>query len=254
MKESIVKFSAKPKLRKPILIEGLPGMGYVGKLAAEHLVAELHAEKFAEIYSPHFPHHVYIEESGIARSVKNEFYWSSPGSKEMIILVGDVQAISPEGHYEVMGKILDVAEQFGVEQLFALGGYATGRHSRAKPKVVGVVSHPELVEVYREHGVVIEEGGGPIIGASGLLLGLGKLRGMRGICLLGETHGMVVDHRSAQAVLEVLTRILGIEVGMAALEQRAKETERILEKVRKEIEIRERKEKRHAEEEAWYIG
>ena len=254
MKESIVKFLAKPKLRKPILIEGLPGMGYVGKLAAEHLVAELHAEKFAEIYSPHFPHHVYIEESGIVRPVRNEFYWASPGGKDMIILVGDVQAISPEGHYEVTGKILDVAEQFGVEQLFTLGGYATGRHPRAKPKVVGVVSHPELVDVYREHSVVIEEGGGPIIGASGLLLGLGKLRGMRGICMLGETHGMVVDHRSAQAVLEVLTRILGIEVDMAALEQRAKETERILERVRREIELRERKEKRLAEEEAWYIG
>jgi len=254
MKESIVKFLAKPKLKKPVLIEGLPGMGYVGKLAAEHLVAELHAEKFAEIYSPHFPHHIYIEESGIARPVRNEFYLASPSDKDMIILVGDAQAISSEGHYEVTGKILDVAEQFSVEQLFTLGGYATGRHTRAKPKVVGVVSHPELVDVYREHGVVIEEEGGPIIGASGLILGLGKLRGMRGICLLGETHGMVVDHRSAKAVLEVLTHILGIEVDMAALEQRAKETERILDKVRKEIELRERKEKHSAEEEAWYIG
>jgi uncharacterized protein len=254
MKESLVKFISKPKLKKPILIEGLPGMGYVGKLAAEHLVAELHAVKFAEIYSPHFPHHVYIEESGIARPVKNEFYSACTDKKDMIILVGDVQAISPEGHYEVMGKILDVAEEFNVEQLFALGGYATGRHSRGKPKVVGVVSHPELVDEYREHDVVIEEGGGPIIGASGLLLGLGKLRGMRGICLLGETHGMVVDNRSAQAVLEVLTHVLGIKVDMSALEKRAKETERILDKVRREIEHRERKEKRHAEEEAWYIG
>lgn len=254
MKESTVKFLAKPKLKKPILIEGLPGMGYVGKLAAEHLVAELHAEKFAEIYSPYFPHHVYIEEGGITRPVRNEFYRASSDGKDMIILAGDVQAISPEGHYGVAGKILDVAEQFKVEQLFTLGGYATGRHHRAKPRIVGVVSHPELVDVYSKYGVVIEEGGGPIIGAAGLLLGLGKLRGMRGICLLGETHGMVVDHRSAKAVLEVLTRILGIKVDMSALERRAKETERILERVRKEMELRERKERRRAEEEAWYIG
>lgn len=254
MKESMVKFLAKPKLKKPILIEGLPGMGYVGKLAAEHLIAELHAEKFAEMYSPYFPHHVYIEEGGMVRPVRNEFYRASSGGKDMIILAGDVQAISPEGHYGVVGKILDVAEQFGVEQLFTLGGYATGRHHRAKPRIVGAVSHPELVDVYSKYGVVIEEGGGPIIGAAGLLLGLGRLRGMRGICLLGETHGMVVDHRSAQAVLEVLTRILGIEVDMSALERRAKETERVLERVQREMELRERRERRRAEEEAWYIG
>jgi len=254
MKESMVKFSAKPRLKKPILIEGLPGMGYVGKLAAEHLIAELHAEKFAEMYSPHFPHHVYIEKGGMVRPVRNEFYWTSSGGKDMIILAGDVQAVSPEGHYGVSDKVLDVAEQFGVEQLFTLGGYATGRHHRAKPRIVGAVSHRRLIDVYSKHGVVIEAGGGPIIGAAGLLLGLGRLRGMRGICLLGETHGMVVDHRSAQAVLGVLTRILGIEVNMSALERRAKETERILERVRKEMELRERRERRRGEEEAWYIG
>jgi hypothetical protein len=254
MKESMVKFLAKPKLKEPVFIEGLPGMGYVGKLAAEHLVAELRAEKFAELYSPHFPHHVYVEREGIVRPVRNEFYWAKPKRKEMIILVGDVQAISSEGHYEVIDKILDVAEQFKTKQLFTLGGYATGRHAKAKPRVVGVVSHPELADEYRKYGVVVEEGGGPIIGASGLLLGLGKLRGMRGVCLLGETHGMVVDHRSAQAVLEVLTRILGIKVDMTALERRARETERIIDRIRREMELRARREKRRAEEEAWYIG
>ena len=172
----------------------------------------------------------------------------------MIILVGDVQALSPEGHYEVASKVLDLAERFGVKQIFTLGGYATGKHIKTKPKVVGVVSHPELVEGYRGYGVSIEEGGGPIIGASGLLLGLGLLRGMRGVCLLGETHGMVVDHRSAQAVLEVLTKILGIEIDMTALEQRARETERIIDRIRREMELRARREKRRAEEEAWYIG
>ncbi|MFH0986426.1 MAG: PAC2 family protein, partial [Candidatus Micrarchaeota archaeon] len=34
-------------LHEPVLIEGLPGLGLVGKLAAEHLVSELKAKKFA---------------------------------------------------------------------------------------------------------------------------------------------------------------------------------------------------------------
>jgi len=254
MDDVTVKILSKPKLREPIFIGGLPGMGYVGKIAAEHLVEELRAKKFAELYSPHFPHHVAIEPDGTLRLLRNDFYYASSNGKDLVIVVGDVQAVSPEGHHKVVDKILDVAEQFGVKQIFTLGGFATGRYSRAKPKVVGVVSQPDLIEKYKEHGFAVEKGGGPIIGASGLLIGMGKLRGMEGLCLLGETHGMLVDHNSARAVLEVLVGILGIKVDMTNVEKRAKETERILGRIQKEMILREHREKKSAEEETSYIG
>jgi len=253
MEKTTVNILSKPKLKAPILIEGLPGMGYVGKLAAEHLIEEFHAKKFAELCSPYFPHHVVVEANGTLRPLKNEFYWARADGKDVIILVGDVQPMASEGHYEVVKSILDVVEKFKVKQLFTLGGYATGKYSRAKPRVVGV-GDSALLKKFCKHGVEVEEGGGPIIGAAGLLLGLGKLRGMRGICLLGETHGMMVDHSAAQAVLEVLVGVLGIKVNMSALEHRARETERTLDRIRKEMDLRTNKEQRREEEEAWYIG
>jgi hypothetical protein len=217
-------------------------------------VEELRAKKFAELYSPHFPHHVAVEPDGTLRLLRNDFYHASSNGKDLIIVVGDVQAVSPEGHHKVVDKILDVAEQFGVKQIFTLGGFATGRYSRAKPKVVGVLSQLDLIEKYKEQGFTVEKGGGPIIGASGLLIGMGKLRGMEGLCLLGETHGMLVDHNSAKVVLEVLVGILGIKVDMTNVEQRAKETERILGRIQKEMVLHERREKKPAEEETPYIG
>jgi hypothetical protein len=48
------------KLNNPVLIEGLPGIGFVGKLAAEHMVQELGAKKVATLYSHHFPHQILI--------------------------------------------------------------------------------------------------------------------------------------------------------------------------------------------------
>ncbi|KUO42114.1 MAG: hypothetical protein APU95_03890 [Hadesarchaea archaeon YNP_N21] len=249
-----VKFFYKPKVKNPILIEGLPGMGHVGKLAAEHLVSELNAKRFAELRSPHFPHHIYIEGGGLVRMVRNDFYGAHVAGKDLIILVGDSQAVTPEGHYEIAEKILEVAGKLEVKEIFTLGGYATGKYSNEKPKVVAVFSHPELMEKYKSFGIAVEVNGGPIIGASGLLLGLGRLRGMDGVCLLGETHGMIVDHKSAQSVLEVLTKILGFSVDMSALETRAKETEKLISRVKKEMELRAMEERRGAEEEAWYIG
>jgi proteasome assembly chaperone (PAC2) family protein len=60
-----VRYLKDPKevnLRDPILIEGLPGIGHVGKLVADHLVKELKAEKVVEIYSHHFPPQVMVLE------------------------------------------------------------------------------------------------------------------------------------------------------------------------------------------------
>ncbi|HUV25030.1 MAG TPA: PAC2 family protein, partial [Methanomassiliicoccales archaeon] len=55
-------FYEEPELVEPILIEGLPGVGNVGKLAAEHLLDQIDAVKFADIYSKHFPPQVVVND------------------------------------------------------------------------------------------------------------------------------------------------------------------------------------------------
>ena len=44
----------KPKLNNPILIEGLPGIGFVANIAALHLIRELKAKLFVQIFSSSF--------------------------------------------------------------------------------------------------------------------------------------------------------------------------------------------------------
>jgi len=55
-------------------------------------------------------------------------------------------------------------------------------------------------------------GKGRIIGATGLLLGLAKERGLDGICLLGATSGLQSDKDAGVAVFNLLMKILGKEV------------------------------------------
>ncbi len=238
----------------PILIEGLPGIGYVGKLAADHLVEELETEKFGEMKSFHFPHHVKVSEEGVLDRVKISFYHTCPADRDLIIITGDVQATSSEGHYEVTNRLLDIAEDLGVESIYSLGGYATGKHSTSDPKVVGASNKEEIVESYRDQGIDVEEGSGPILGVSGLLLGLGKGRGFEGSILLGETHGMLVDPRSAQAVLDALSDLLNFEIDVSELEERAKQTEEILSRLQKEKKLREVSGVEEGEDDLSYIG
>ena len=49
-----VKVYEKPKLENPVLLEGLPGIGFVANIAALHLIRELNAKAFAEIHSSAF--------------------------------------------------------------------------------------------------------------------------------------------------------------------------------------------------------
>lgn len=254
--KSEFRLHKKPDLKNPILIEGLPGIGYVGKLAVDHLVGELDAEKFGEMISPYFPHHVTVSSDGVLDLVKINFYHAGIDGKDLVLLAGDVQATSSEGHYEVTNKILDLAENMGIDTIYALGGYATGKHSQSKPKVVGASNSDEILEDYREKGIDIEEGSGPILGVTGLLLGLGEDRDIAGSVLLGETHGMLVDHRSAQVVLEALTNLLDFEIDLSKLKERAKKTEEILSRLRKEQKLRESPSgaEEAGEEDLSYIG
>lgn len=254
MTKTKFRFEKRPELKNPIVVEGLPGIGYVGKLALDHLSEELGAEKFAEMTSPYFPHHVTMNSDGVLEPVKVEFYLVSKDNIDLVLIAGDVQAASSKGHYEVTNTILDFAEELGVETIYTLGGYATGEHTSSKPRVVGASSDEEVLEVYEKYDIGVEEGSGPVLGVSGLLIALGKRRGIEGTALLGETHGMLVDHRSAQAVLEVLTDILDLSVDMSKLEERAEKTEEILSKLRREQKLHEATDLGTEDEELSYIG
>jgi len=225
-----------PKLKDPILIEGLPGIGNVGKLAVEHLIDSIDATKFAEIYSKDFPPQVFINPDGTIELVKNEFYYwkaKKKDQRDLVLLTGDYQGLSSHGQYELVEKILDIVEEIGVKEMFTLGGYGLGQDIE-KPKVLCATTDVHLVKKMKKYGAVFKknEPGGGIVGASGLILGLGKIRGLEGTCFMGETPGYLVDPKSAKAVLKILMKITNIDVNLSALEKKAKEIEQIAHQLR----------------------
>src|SRR3989337_2188340 len=105
MENIVIRYLDHPKLDDPIFIEGLPGIGNVGKLAAEHLKDELKGVKFAEVVSKYFPPQVLVQEDGLIKLVNNEFYYvKRPGKRDLVLLVSDYQGLTPEGQYEQIGR------------------------------------------------------------------------------------------------------------------------------------------------------
>ncbi len=224
---------ATPALSDPVLIEGLPGVGHVGKLAAEHLLEQFDGELVRRVYATDFPPQVNVDGEGVAELTCAEFHAVETEGADLLVLTGDHQAGTNEGHYRLTSAFLDVAETFGAERAFALGGVPTGELVE-EYTVLGAVSDSGLAEGLEAAGVEFrpDEPAGGIVGVSGLVLGLGGRRGFEAACLMGETSGYLVDPKSARAVLETLETLLEFEVDYATLEDRAEEMEEVIGKIR----------------------
>ena len=232
MEDIEIERVADAELGEPVLVEGLPGVGHVGKLAAEHLLEECDSQLVRRVYATDFPPQVNVDEDGVADLVCAEFHAIETEGADLLVLTGDHQAASNKGHYRLTDAFLDIAEEFGCGRAFALGGVPTGELVE-EYTVLGAVTGAELREELEEAGVEFrpDEPAGGIVGVSGLLLGLGKRRGIEATCLMGETSGYLVDPKSARAVLEVLEAALEFELGYEQLEDRAEEMEEVVGKI-----------------------
>ena len=207
--QTLLKWAFKPELQQPILVEGLPGFGNIGRLTARLLVDFCGGKRFLEFYSPYFPDYVVVDSRGVCRPPRYEFYAASTQDRDLIILTGDTQPSIEDvnAHYELGGKILDIAEQFGCNTIITIGGIPLQNPNR---EVFVAATSSRLTLELTERGALLYSKG-KIMGATGILLGLAKIRGWTGICLLGATSGLRADKEAALSVFRFLLKLLGLE-------------------------------------------
>jgi uncharacterized protein (TIGR00162 family) len=221
------------------LICGFPGSGYVGKIAIDHLIQELDAKHLADIYSSSFPPQITIRNDGIAELIKNSIFYAENATisnKSLLLLTGDSQPADPDSEFTLAEAILDIASKFDSEMVFTLAAYITGVFVD-KPRIFGTGTDRDIVRSFHEKNILSMDGGS-ITGMNGLIIGIAKLHGMKGTCLLGETSGYVVDAKASKAILESLLSIIGIKVDMTNLDKRAKDTEMLIQTIEQQVAAR----------------
>jgi len=210
MDKPYLRQTSNPTLKKPVFVQGLPGFGNVGKIAAHLLVKFCGAKLFAELYSPSFPDYVNANSKGICRLPRYEF-WAAPMEKnDFIIMTGDTQPSVDDvvSHYTLCDEVLDFVEKQDCSFIVTLGGIPI---TEEKKQVYVAATSPRLALEFMEKGAVIYTKG-KIVGATGLLLALGKERQLEGVSLLGPTSGFQADRGAAFSVFKFLMKALGNEV------------------------------------------
>ena len=229
MMKKLVKISAKPKLKSPVMIAAWPGVGNVAMLVANYLLDKLEFKDLAEIDASQFfdPIGVLSREHLIEAPQfpqSHFYYWKNKkGEHDIILFVGDDQ---PDVKiYDFAGCVLDFAQYYGVERVYTCAAAMTNIHFTEQPKVWAVATNKPLIEELRKYDL-LQKGSIQIAGLNGLLLGLAKERSFNGVCVMTEVPSQtsrMENPMAALAILKIFMQLLEIEIETKELAEMAKE-------------------------------
>jgi uncharacterized protein len=199
-----------PALENPVFIQGLPGFGNVGKIAAQLFIKYCNAKLFAQLYSPSFPDYVAVSTKGICQLPTYDFYSATLENSNFIIMTGETQPSFDDvlAHYEICGEIVNYAKKMGSKFIITIGGVPLAEE---KAQVYIAASSRRLAAEFIEKGGVIYSRG-RIVGGTGLTLALAKEQNLDGACLLGATTGYSADKDTGLLVFKFLMKALGKEI------------------------------------------
>jgi len=216
-----IKSLGKPKLKNPILIEGLPGMGNVGKIAVDFMIEHMQAKKFLEISSHNFPNSVFVNEENLIELPKIGMYYKNTKDRSIMFLAGDVQPTDEKSCYAFCEEVLDVVEKYRAKEVITLGGIGLPENPN-NPAVYKTGNDKRLIAKYKAKQVSTSLYGfvGPIVGVSGVLLGLSAERKIPAISFLAETFGHPnhLGIKGAREILDILNKNLNLKLNLKELD------------------------------------
>ncbi len=215
------------KLKNPVLIAGLPGIGNVGKIAVDFLIEELDAKKLYELSSFNMPHSVFINEKNLIELPRIEVYCYKGKSNDLLFLAGDVQPPDEKSCYEFSEEVINLLRKNNCKDIITLGGIGLMDIPK-KPQLYCTGNTKKAVDKYKNeqisnnlYGIV-----GPIVGVSGLLLGLAD-KNMDAVAILAETYGhpMYLGVKGAKEILKTISTKFSFKINIDKLDDEIKEIE-----------------------------
>lgn len=218
------------ELDSPTLVEGLPGAGLVGRIAADHLVTELDMTYYAALHCEGLPRVAVYEGNASALRPPVRMY-ADPGT-DLLVLQSDVP-VSPKRATEFADC---VTAWLGSNDVFPLYLSGLAEETEGTPELYGVATggaEPTLDEA----GIVPPRGNGLVSGPTGALLARAMETDFDAIGLIVQTDPRFPDPEAARTVLEHGVKpIAGIDIGTDRLVERADEIRSAREQLAKRLE------------------
>ncbi|MFC7137107.1 proteasome assembly chaperone family protein [Halobaculum litoreum] len=228
---------------EPVLVEGLPGVGLVGKIVVDHLVEALDMELYATVHCEALP--AAAAYTGGDRAVRTPLRLYAAPEADLLVLQSDVP-VSPDAAEEFAACIEGWFREESVTPLYVAGlpregatdaaaadGREDGGEDDAAPasslRGLAVGSGAALLD---DVGVPAPESAGLISGPTGALLAHAMARDLPAVGLVVDVDPQFPDPAAARVVLEeAVEPITGVDVDVEALTAQAERIQRAKEQL-----------------------
>lgn len=205
--------------KNPTIVEGFPGFGLVGSIAAEFLIEHCSCEIIGSYWFDKLPATIAVHEGKIIKPLS--IYYNEKNN--MVIM----HAISsgPGLEWEISDFILYLAKKMQAKEIVSLEG--VGSVETQNPRVFFTTTDEEKRAVLKGQGIE-ELKEGIIVGVTSALLMKAR---MPVTALFAETHSELPDSKASAKVIEVLNSYLKLDIDTKPLMEQAKKFEDKLNKI-----------------------
>ncbi|MFA4907643.1 MAG: PAC2 family protein [archaeon] len=202
------------------LIEGFPGMGLVGTIAAKYIVERLEFREYGYIDSSVFIPIIRIHE-GIP--VYPSRIYINEGLKLLVLIS---EQIIPRQYTDDFAQcVVQWAKEKKISRMISLAGI-NSQSAKEKNEVYGIAANAESLKELQKHGIEIIKDG-ITTGITALILLELKKSGINAVSIMGNAS-FQADYKAAAAIIEKLNDLLGLKINVEPLLKEARETEKVL--------------------------
>ena len=230
------------ELDSPTLIEGLPGVGLVGKIVADHLVRTFEMEYYAGVHCEGVPQAAVYQ--GESSALRPPVRLHADTERNLLVLQSDVP-ISPSSATGFATCITGWLDENDVMPLYLSG--LPKDDPEDVPELYGVYTG-DAEHVLDEAGIVPPVEGGLVSGPTGALLYHAGLSGLDSVGLIAETNPQFPDPEAARTMIRNgIEPITGIDIDTDALVEQAEQIQNAREQLAQRMQQAEDNESTQAE-------
>ena len=198
------------------LIEGFPGAGLVGPMAASYMIEKLKMEYCGYIESDLFPPIAAIHDG--VPLFPARIYMSQ---KSKLVIVMSEFIIPPNAIYPLSSELLSFVRKNGISKIVSVGGIPSKEPTSAQH-----ITSPdkELIKKAASKNIkAIDEG--VIAGVSAVIMTGAEQLKIPVLSILVEINPQITDPKYAEVAIGALNKIINTNIDLEELDKEAKEVE-----------------------------
>jgi proteasome assembly chaperone (PAC2) family protein len=204
-------------LKKPICIQGMPGVAMCGKMAIDYVIEELKPKGLYDFYFYDLLPHVKVDERGFMSALKVSAYLWRGRKRDIVFITGDGQPTNGEGINTLSLFIVERLRILGVKALISLAA-SPAAAINLNPKIYVAATSKTLLDFFVKHGAyMLNEG--TIFGMNGVTPCLtDRIYRIPGCILLAEAcQALPSDPSASKALIDILNTSFALHIDSAKL-------------------------------------